>query len=95
MNPKVEKVEPTDNFQLVITFTNGEVRQFDVKPYLDKGIFTELKDPSYFQSVRAVAGSIEWPHQQDFSFDTLYLAGTLILPRPETQHSQVPAADVR
>jgi len=43
MNPRVEKVEPTDNFELIVTFTNGEVRQFDVKPYMDKGIFTELK----------------------------------------------------
>ena len=76
MNPRVEKVEPTDNFELIVTFTNGEVRQFDVKPYMDKGIFTELKDPSYFQSVRAVAGSIEWPHQQDFSYDTVYLTST-------------------
>lgn len=90
MNPKVEKVEPTDNFQLIVTFTNGEVRQFDVKPYLDKGIFTELKDPSYFQSVRAVAGSIEWPHQQDFSFDTLYLAGIPLLPNTGAQGPHVP-----
>jgi hypothetical protein len=79
MNPKVEKVDPTDDYKLIVTFTNGEVRQFDVKPYLDKGIFTELKDPSYFRSVRAVAGSIEWSHQQDFSFDTLYLASTPVI----------------
>ena len=93
MNPKVERVEATENYQLIVTFTNGEVRQFDVKPYLDKGIFTELKDPSYFRSVRVVAGSIEWPHQQDFSFDTLYLAGTPVLPTPTSQPSQLPAPD--
>ena len=84
MNPKVKKVEPTDHHTLVITFTNGEVREFDVKPYLDKGIFTELRDPCYFRSVKVVAGSVEWPHEQDFSFDTLYLASAALEPSSGT-----------
>jgi len=80
MNPKVKKVEPTDNHTLIVAFANGEVREFDVKPYLEKGIFTELKDLSYFRSANVVAGSVEWPHEQDFSFDTLYIAGTTLAP---------------
>jgi hypothetical protein len=55
------KLSPQINFQLIVTFTNGEVPQFDVKPYLDKGIFIELKDSAYFQSVRAVAGVLNGP----------------------------------
>lgn len=85
MNPKVKDVEPTDNHTLIVTFSNGEVREFDVKPYLEKGIFTELKDLSYFRSVKVVAGSVEWPHEQDFSFDTLYLAGTTLAPNKALQ----------
>ncbi len=75
MNPKVKQVEPTDNHTLVVTFENDEIREFDVNPYLDKGIFSELKDLPYFRQVKVVAGSVEWPHEQDFSYDTLYLAG--------------------
>ena len=76
MNPSVTKVDALDNFKLQLQFENGEVKVFDVTPYLDKGIFTELKDQSYFKRVRVAFGSIEWPNEQDFSKDTLYLLGT-------------------
>lgn len=73
MSPKVIKVEPLENYQLRLTFSNGEIRRFDVTPYLDKGRFTELQNIEYFQQVQLSFGSIQWPHEQDFSPDTLYL----------------------
>lgn len=73
MSPKVIKVEPLKYYQLRLTFSNGEIRRFDVTPYLDKGIFTELQNIEYFQQVQISFGSIQWPHEQDFSRDTLYL----------------------
>ncbi|HLP48451.1 MAG TPA: DUF2442 domain-containing protein, partial [Candidatus Kapabacteria bacterium] len=44
MNPRVKKVIANKNYTLTITFTNNEVRLFDMKPYLNTGIFKELKD---------------------------------------------------
>jgi len=38
MNPRVTNVIPEENFTLLITFSNGEVKKFDVKPYLGIGI---------------------------------------------------------
>ncbi|MBF0400501.1 MAG: DUF2442 domain-containing protein [Magnetococcales bacterium] len=72
-NPKVVAVESEETSSLVLTFANGERRRFDVTPYLDKGIFRELRNPAYFHRVRAVSGYVTWPHEQDFSWDTLYL----------------------
>lgn len=72
-NPKVVAVEPEEHQSLVLAFANGERRRFDVSPYLDKGIFRELRDPTYFRRVRAMSGYVTWPHDQDFSWDTLYL----------------------
>ncbi|MBF0132661.1 MAG: DUF2442 domain-containing protein [Magnetococcales bacterium] len=72
-NPKVVAVEPEEHQALVLAFANGERRRFDVSPYLDKGIFRELRDPIYFRRVRVVSGYVTWPHDQDFSWDTLYL----------------------
>ncbi len=46
MNPRIKKVKPTCNYQIILTFTNNEKKIFDVKPYLDFGIFKELKDLS-------------------------------------------------
>ena len=72
-------VEVRDDFKLIVLFENGEKKMFDVVPYLDKGIFTELKNPCYFKQVRVVFGSVEWPHEQDFSHDTLYLMSELLV----------------
>ena len=76
MNPKVIIAEPLTNHRLRLRFENGEIREFDVAPYLDKGIFRELKDDAYFRRVRVAFGSVEWPNEQDFSKDTLYMLGT-------------------
>jgi len=75
MNPTVKKVEPLTDYKLKILFSNEESKVFDVAPFLDKGVFTELKDHSYFKKVRVAFGSIEWPNEQDFSKDTLYSLG--------------------
>ncbi len=38
MNPAIVKVKPADDFRLILSFANGEVRRFDMKPYLDNGL---------------------------------------------------------
>ena len=73
MNPRVQAVKASKDYTIILTFTNGEVKRFDVKPYLNFGFFKELKDQGYFNSVRPALGSIQWPHGQDFCPDTLYL----------------------
>jgi hypothetical protein len=70
---KVVSVRALDDFRLDLTFASGERRIFSAHPYLDKGIFTELQDPTYFQQVRVVFGAVAWPNEQDFSPETLYL----------------------
>jgi len=72
MNPRVVKVIPEENYRLSIEFDNDERREFDVTPYLDRGIFSELKDPNYFRQVVVSMGTIQWPNGQDFCPDTLY-----------------------
>ncbi len=76
MNPHVVGVEVKKEYVLKLAFENKEVRLFDASPFLDKGIFNELKDINYFKQVKVSFGAIEWPHEQDFSKDTLYLLST-------------------
>lgn len=73
MNPDVTDIQPLDDYVLRLTFRGGERRDFDVTPYLDLGIFQELRDSSYFQEAYLEFGSVEWPHGQGLSCDTLYL----------------------
>jgi hypothetical protein len=55
-----------------LTFENNEKKIFDMKPYLDKGIFSELKDEKKFRSVRVSFDSIEWCNQADLDPEFLY-----------------------
>jgi hypothetical protein len=51
--------------------SNGKSGVFDVSPYLDKGVFTELRDPQYFNRVKVAFGGVMWPHEQDLSAETI------------------------
>jgi Protein of unknown function (DUF2442) len=77
MSPKVTKVEALSDFTLRLFFNNGEVKRFDVRPYLDKGIFIELQDIHYFQRIKPFFGGVQWLHEQDLSADTLYLGSVV------------------
>ena len=68
----IKNVKPANDYCLILTFENGEVREFDMKPYLDKGIFKELNNPSIFNSVRVIFDSIEWNNEADFDPEILY-----------------------
>src|SRR3970282_2111512 len=70
MNPHVKSVQPLDDYELEVSFENGESRRFDVKPYLGRGIFVRLRELTLFRPVRVIAGSIEWPGGLDLSYDT-------------------------
>jgi hypothetical protein len=73
MNPYIKSVRALDDYQLALEFENEEQRIFDMKPYLNRGIFVRLRNPALFQAARVVAGSVEWPTGLDLSYDTLYL----------------------
>ena len=73
MNPRVTNVKPEQNFMLQLTFSNGEVKSFDVKPYLGIGLFKGLQEISVFNSVKPFLGSIQWSNGVDLCPDTLYL----------------------
>lgn len=45
---------------LLLTFDNGERRVFDMRPYLDRQTFAELKYPWVFNSVRVDYDGIVW-----------------------------------
>jgi hypothetical protein len=68
----VKEVKPIDNYNLILTFENGEKRQFDMNPYLDKGIFQELRDISKFNTVRLSFDTIEWENEADLDPEFLY-----------------------
>ena len=74
---KVVSVRANDDHTLDLKFDDGSVRRFDVKPYLEYGVFKELKDRGYFKRVRVAFGTVQWPNEQDISPETLYIESTV------------------
>jgi hypothetical protein len=72
MITRVVDVKPLEDYQLALSFDTGESGIFDCKPYLNTGIFQELKNKGYFSTVKVWAGTVRWPNDQDFCPDTLY-----------------------
>lgn len=60
-----------EDYYIDIVLDNGKDGSFNVSTYLDKGIFTELKDINYFFQVKVRGRSIYWSHEQDFCADTI------------------------
>ena len=85
----VINVQPVSNYQLILTFANGEKRLFDLNPYLETGIFKELKDVSLFNSVRVSFDTIAWDNEADIDPEILYKESTVI----ESQIASEPTAD--
>lgn len=68
---KLLKAVPLDDYRVEILTSSGISGIFDVKPYLKGSAFKEFADESYFRMVRPVHHGIAWPHEQDFSADTI------------------------
>jgi hypothetical protein len=73
MNPRVVKVLPEKDYMLRLKFANGEVKRFDMKPYLDFPVFQPLKNEALFKQARVFLDTVQWPNQADLCPDTFYM----------------------
>ncbi len=72
MYPSVKAVVPQDDYLLYITFNNDETGVLDMKPYLDFGIFTRIKDDASFKKVAVAFDTIEWESGADLDPEFVY-----------------------
>ena len=77
----VKEVKPLENYCLLLTFETGEEKRFDMKPYLDIGIFKELKNLSMFNSVHKSFDTVEWDNEADFDPEVLYEQSEKYIPK--------------
>ena len=68
----VTSVQPRDDFQLELIFNTGEIAVFDMRPYLDKGVFRRLRDISLFKQAYIGFDTVCWPGNLDIAPETLY-----------------------
>lgn len=74
LQPKLLKVEPTNDHKLILLYETGEKKIFDVTPYINGDWYNELLNINYFNSIKIISGGsgIEWPNGQDISPHELY-----------------------
>lgn len=75
MTPDVIKVVARPDYSIVAEFETGEVRRFDMRPYLDLPAYAGLKEPGLFMHAHVQHGTVVWSEEIDLSPDTLYLRG--------------------
>lgn len=75
MTPDVIHVVPHPDYSIVAEFESGEMRRFDMRPYLDFPAYAALKEPGLFMRAHVENGTVVWSEEIDLSPDTLYLRG--------------------
>lgn len=64
--------EARKNYTLLITFVSGEHRIYDAYPLLEKGIYSKLKDLTFFLGAKASYGTVIWNDDIDIAPEHLY-----------------------
>jgi len=75
MTPDVIKVKVLPDYCIVAEFETGELRWFDMKPYLNYPAFSALMENELFMRASVMYGTVVWSDEIDLSPDTLYLRG--------------------
>ena len=67
----VKTVKSLPDYRIYVEIEDGQKGIFDLKPYLDFGVFRELRYVHYFNQVGILFGAVTWPHEQDIAPETL------------------------
>ncbi len=73
--PLLISATAADGYNVHVRFEDGLTASVDLSYLLDYGgVFESLRDPDYFQELRADAdaGAIVWPNGADIAPETLY-----------------------
>src|SRR5262245_8407154 len=71
MDWDVKTVQPLPDYRIYVEIVDGRKGVFDLRPYLERGVFRELQDTHYFNQVGVLLGAVTWPHGQDIAPETL------------------------
>jgi Protein of unknown function (DUF2442) len=76
--PKIVSAEAIDNSTLMVEFSNGDRKQYNVSKLLEKPMFSPLKNSSFFRGFQIDAGGygIAWNDEIDLSEYELWQNGT-------------------
>ena len=65
-------VQPQTDYTLQLTFACGEQRIYNAKPLLEKSLYAQLRNPSFFMTAKAECGTVVWNDDIDIAPEHLY-----------------------
>ena len=74
MAPDITSVVPLAPYVIRVTFADGEIRDVDIEPLLDKGVFRALREPERFAEAHLdpESGVPAWPGGIDLDAEVIY-----------------------
>jgi hypothetical protein len=72
MYPSVTKVIYKENYHVYVEFDNNECGILNMEPYLNFGVFNQIKDLNLFSKVRVSFDTIEWENGIDLDPQFVY-----------------------
>ncbi len=78
--PRVRTVRARANWQLLVSFDNGQERLYDCRPLLQQEAFQPLTDEAFFHQVRPEPHgyAVIWSDDIDLAESELWLNGRLV-----------------
>lgn len=75
--PKIKSASAIANHTLIVEFDNNQKKKYDVTPLLTKDMFSPLKNPAFFKSVKIEQGgyAVVWNSNIDISEYELWCHG--------------------
>ncbi len=76
--PSLIKVVPKQNYFIEATFSDGVIKQVDIKPYFRWEVFKPLKNIDLFNKAHAKNGGVVWNDKIDLAQEALYTNGITV-----------------
>ncbi|BED92751.1 MAG: DUF2442 domain-containing protein [Candidatus Paraimprobicoccus trichonymphae] len=74
-----KSVEPLEDYKLLITFSNGEKKVYDMKSQLDDWYYEPLKNIEFFKTVHIARHTVVWNGEIDICPEDLYESSKLVV----------------
>lgn len=72
---KAVAVKPLTDYRLLVEFSTGECKIFDVKPLLEKPHFAPIKNIAIFNAAHIECNTVVWNDEIDLCPESLYNEG--------------------
>ena len=76
--PAPSSLVATDNYSLIVSFSDCVTVEFDFKPYFRNEYFLPLKNVQLFKQAKIIPSAIIWNDDLDIAIEEVYKNGKLI-----------------